>query len=145
MNRQSNQKITALYCRLAHYEKHDTLFAMYQQEELLEYAAEHGLENPQLFCDWGMSGTTFDRPQFQHVLREVKAGHVANLVVRDFSRLGRNSLDCADLIEETLPKYGVTFHSVRDGVPTPEYLAECAQMRKALLNRYRQERKGGRA
>lgn len=70
MNRQSN-KITALYCRLAHYNKDlDVSIVRNQQENLLKYAIEHGLENPCFYCDCGFSGTTFDRPEFQSMLRE---------------------------------------------------------------------------
>lgn len=142
MNRQSN-KITALYCRLAHYNKDlDLLTARNQQEILLKYAIEHGLENPCFYCDWGFSGTTFDRPELQSMLREVKAGNVANLVVKDCSRLVRDSFACAELVEIALTRYGATFHTVQDGVLTPDHLAE---MEKGLLALYHQSRRGGRA
>ncbi len=145
MNRQSG-KITALYCRIAHYDNDfDLLTARNQQEILLNYAIEHGLENPCFYCDWGFSGATFDRPELQSMLREVEAGNVANLVVTNCSKLGRNCLDCVKLIEHTLPKYGVTFHSVQDGMTTPEQLSKTAQIHKALLPLGHKRRRGGRA
>lgn len=144
MNRQSG-KITALYCRLAHYDKDlDFLTARNQQEILLNYAIANHLENPCFYCDWGFSGTTFDRPGFQSVLQEVKAGSVANLVVTKFTKLGRNCLDCGKLIEHTIPKFGVTFHSVQEGIITPEQLSIMAQIPMALLSLCKGER-GGRA
>lgn len=147
MKRQSD-KITALYCRLAHYDvgsELDALTGQNQQEALLKYAAEHGLENPKLFCDWGFSGTTFDRPEYQRMLREVMAGNVVNLVVNDFSRLGRNYPICGELLETILPMYGVSFHSVKDGYVSPEAPDESRQMLKPLLSLYRESRRGGRA
>lgn len=145
MNRQSN-KITALYCRLAHYNKDfDTHIAQNQQEILLQYAIDHGLENPCFYCDWGFSGATFDRPEFRSMLREVKAGNVTALVVKDRSRLGRDSFACAELVETTLPRCGVTFHTVQEGFLTPEHLTEMADLRKGLLALCRQSRRGGRA
>lgn len=67
MIRQSN-KITAVYCRLAHYDSEfDALAGQRQQNALLQYAAEHGLDNPQLFCDWGFSGTNDRRPEYQRI------------------------------------------------------------------------------
>lgn len=144
MNRQSN-KITALYCRLAQYNKDfDLPIARNQQEILLKYAIDHGLENPCFYCDWGFSGTTFDRPEFQSMLREVKAGNVADLVVKNWSRLGRDSFACAELVETTLPRYGVTVHTVQESILTPEHLTEMAKVRKGLLALCRQSRRGGR-
>lgn len=144
MNRQSN-KITALYCRLAHYNKDSDLpIARNQQEILLKYAIEHGLESPCFYCDWGFSGTTFDRPEFQSMLREVKAGNVANLVVKDLSRLGRGCMACGDLVETTFPKYGVTVYSIQDGILAPKYHTEMANVKKGLLTLYRKSQRGGR-
>lgn len=144
MNRQSN-KITALYCRLAHYNKDlDVSIIRNQQENLLKYAIEHGLENPCFYCDCGFSGTTFDRPEFQSMLREVKAGNVANLVVKDLSRLVRSPIICGELIEVTLPRYGVTVYSIQDGILSPEYRTKMANVRKGLLALYRKSLRGGR-
>lgn len=145
MNRQSG-KITALYCRLANYDKHyDLSTARNQHKILLDYAIEHGLENPCFYCDWGFSGTTFDRPEFQSMLRDVKAGNITNLVVNNLSRLGRNSHDCGKLIEHVLPKYSVTVHSVQEGITPPEQLSKMAKIHKTLLSLCYERQRGGRS
>ena len=114
MNRQSN-KITAIYCRLAYYcGNTDRATAWNQMERLGQYVAEQGLTNPELFCDWGFSGLDNNRPQFQRMIRAVEAGMVSNLVVRDYSRLGRDYQMCNRFVEVLLPRYGVTFHTVKD-------------------------------
>lgn len=146
MDRQSS-KITAIYCRLARYneaEGLDRAIARNQVERLTQYAAAQGLENPELFCDWGLSGITQDRPEYKRMIRAIEAGNVSDLVVLDFSRLGRGYHTCSRLVEIILPKHGVTFHAVRNGVIyTPKALNELAAQRKAVYAVFRQMRREG--
>lgn len=133
MNRQSN-KITALYCRIASYHQDfDASTARNQMDRLLLYTKEHDLQNPQLFCDWGFSGATQDRPEYQRIIREVKSGNVSSLVVLDFSRLGRGYAVCRELLESILPRHGVAIHSVKDRtIYTPQDLKEMAARSRAF-------------
>ncbi len=139
MNRQSKEKITALYCRIDKQSKNrDAAASRAQEEILLQYAADHGLKNPELFCDWGFSGTTFDRPEFQRMLREIEAGRVSDLVVKNLSRLTRDYISGGVLIDEMLPMLGVTLHTTQEGIYHPE---TSLQLRQAILSMA----KGGRA
>lgn len=133
MDRQSN-KITAVYCRLAHYDDDmDRAIAWNQMEQLTQYVTERGLATPELFCDWGFSGLNDKRPQYQRIIRAVEAGKVSDLVVRDYSRLGRDVQMCSKFVEVLLPRYGVTFHAVKDGIIyTPQALNELAAQREAI-------------
>lgn len=142
MNRQSN-KITALYCRMAHCDGDmDGYIQRGQMECLSRYVKEHGLSNPQFFCDWGFSGITPNRPQFQRMIQTVKAGNVSDLVVLDLSRLGRRHAGCGKLLERILPRHGVTLHTVNTNtIYTPQDLTEMAAQQKALRDFCR---KGGR-
>ena len=144
MKRQSD-KITAVYCRLAHYDGElDTLAGQHQQDALLEYAAAHDLEHPQLFCDWGFSGTDSRRPEYQRMLREVKAGNVSSIVVKDLSRLSRDHAACFELVGCTLPKFGVELHSVKDCPGNSEVFAGHGQLIQFFQSLYRQSQRGGR-
>ena len=144
MNRQS-EKITALYCRLATCSgEMDVSAAQNQMDRLSEYAEAHRLNNPHFFCDWGFSGTNDNRPEYQRILREIEAGNVADLVVSSFSRLSRSYMDCSNLIEDILPRYGITFHSVQDQiVHTPENLETLAAENKDFRTRLLSQRKKG--
>lgn len=114
MNRQLNQ-ITALYCRIDGGKSPSAPNAILnQQKVLVQYAKAHGLENIHIFSDCGFSGTNFNRPQFQHMLQEIKAGNVSTLVVKDMGRLFRSYYNTAILLETVLPQYGVTFYSLDD-------------------------------
>lgn len=145
MNRQSN-KITALYCRTAYdVPGADETVRKNQMEALIQYAADHQLENPRFYCDWGFSGVSQDRPEYQRMLREAEAGNVSCIVVVNLSRLGRGYTTYAALIESLLPRYDIALHSVQDGGDIAQSLHEMAEMQVQLLEAYRLYRRGGRA
>ena len=85
-------KITALYERLS---RDDDLTGesnsiTNQKQYLEDYARRNGFENIRHFTDDGFSGVNFNRPGFQSLIKEVEAGNVETLIVKDMSRLGRN-------------------------------------------------------
>lgn len=67
------------------------------------------------FCDDGYSGTNFERPSVQKLLAQVKRREIDCIVVKDFSRFGRNYLELGDYLEQVFPFLGVRFISVNDG------------------------------
>ena len=140
MDRQSD-KITALYCRI---DKpfdigKDAAIAHAQIDRLSRYAKEHGLKNPMFFCDWGFSGATSDRPEYQRMLREVEAGKIAALVVLNLSRLTRSSNDARELIGKVFPRYGVVFHSANEGGEITDSLT---QIQRSIIELNRDTERG---
>ena len=84
-------KITALYERLS---RDDDLAGesnsiTNQKKYLEDYAQKNGFKNIRHFTDDGFSGVNFNRPGFQSLIKEVEAGDVETLIVKDMSRLGR--------------------------------------------------------
>lgn len=71
-----------------------------------------------IFYDDGISGVTFDRNDFQKILKLIELNMVENLIVKDLSRIGREHIKSDTLLEITLPKHDVRFISVNDGVDT---------------------------
>ncbi len=63
-----------------------------QKKYLEDYAKKNGFKNIRHFTDDGFSGVNFNRPGFQSLIKEVEAGNVETLIVKDMSRLGRNYL-----------------------------------------------------
>lgn len=144
MDRQSN-KITALYCRMAHYfTGADVLAGKRQRETLSQYAADHQLKNPHFYCDWGVSGIGHDRPEYRRMLQDVIDGKVSNLVVLNLSRLGRDYTACWELIGTVLPQRGIAFHSVQDGDNISETLARFAKIWEELTKSCCLSQRGGR-
>lgn len=111
-------KITALYERLSRDDEQagESNSIQNQKMYLEEYARQHGLRNIRHFSDDGYSGTNFNRPGFTALLDEIEAGNVATLVVKDLSRFGRNYLQVGYYTEVLLPKKGVRFIAINNGV-----------------------------
>lgn len=70
------------------------------------------------YCDRGITGTRFDRPDFQRLISDMKQGKFDCIVVKDLSRLGRNYLEAGEYLEKIFPLYGIRFVSVSDGFDT---------------------------
>ena len=85
--------ITALYCRLSRDDGTDkeSNSISNQKQMLLSYAKKHGLLNPRVYVDDGYTGTNFNRPDFQRLLDDIELGYVTTVIVKDMSRLGRDT------------------------------------------------------
>ena len=112
------EQITALYARLSQEDAldGDSNSIVNQKAVLSKYAADNGFTNPVFFIDDGVSGVTFDRPNFNRMIAEIEAGNVGTVVVKDMSRLGRNYLQVGMYTEMLFPQKGVRFIAVNDGV-----------------------------
>ena len=117
MNQQP-EKITALYCRLSQDDALDgESNSITNQKTLLsKYAAEHGFRNIQFFIDDGYSGTSFQRPGFQEMMRYVEDYSVSAVIVKDLSRLGREYSYMGRLQDFIFPAYDVRFIAINDDV-----------------------------
>ena len=78
------------------------------------------LTHYQKYFDRGVSGTTFDRPDFMRMMDDVRAGKIDCIIVKDLSRFGRDYLETGNYIETILPFLGVRFISVNDHFDTEE-------------------------
>ena len=89
-----------------------------QREILKNYVRSHrefADYNTVEFCDDGCSGTNFARPGVQKMLEQVKAGVISVIMVKDFSRFGRNYIEVGNYLEQVFPFLGIRFISVNDG------------------------------
>lgn len=64
--------------------------------------------------DDGYTGSNFDRPAFQELMADVKAGRINCIVVKDLSRFGRDHLEAGEYIERIFPILGVRFIAIND-------------------------------
>ncbi len=72
------------------------------------------IEVAEIYIDNGISGQTFERAAFQHLLNDIEAGKIDCVVVKDLSRLGRNTIDTGYYIEKYFPLHQVRFIAVND-------------------------------
>lgn len=67
------------------------------------------------YKDDGKSGSTFDRAEFQRMMKDIEAGKVNCVVVKDQSRFGRDYIDVGKYKEKIFPKLGVRFITINEG------------------------------
>ena len=66
------------------------------------------------YQDDGYTGTHFLRPGIQRLLEDARGGRLDCIVVKDFSRFGRNYLEVGDYLEQIFPFLGIRFISIND-------------------------------
>ena len=112
------EQITALYARLSQEDAldGDSNSIVNQKAVLSKYAADNGFTNPVFFIDDGVSGVTFDRPNFNRMIAEIEAGNVATVIVKDMSRLGRDYLKVGYYTEIFFVERDVRYIAINDGV-----------------------------
>ncbi|WP_099336292.1 recombinase family protein [Clostridium cadaveris] len=112
------EQITALYARLSQEDAldGDSNSIVNQKAVLSKYAADNGFTNPVFFIDDGVSGVTFDRPNFNRMIAEIEAGNVGTVIVKDMSRLGRDYLKVGYYTEIFFVERDVRYIAINDGV-----------------------------
>lgn len=119
INGQTEEKITALYCRLSvDDDKKDaeSNSITNQKQILLDYCQKQGFTNTMFFVDDGISGTSFERGGFQQMQKMVEEGKICRVIVKDLSRFGREMVEAGRLTQIVYPSLGVTFISLHENV-----------------------------
>lgn len=122
MSRQSDNKITALYCRLSRDDElqGDSNSIVNQKAILSKYAKENGFKNTLFFVVDGYSGANFDRPSWNELVEKIENGEVATLIVKDMFRLGRDYLRVGLYTDVLFPEKGVRFIAISNGVDSAD-------------------------
>jgi len=126
----NEQRITVLYARLSRDDEKEGISGSIQnQRAILEkFAADNHLPNPRFMFDDGYSGVTFARPAFMEIMELAEQGLVANLVVKDHSRLGRNRLVVGQLLEEDFVRLNVRYIAIMDNIDTANGVSDIVPM-----------------
>ena len=75
---------------------------------------QDNMEIYDIYVDDGWSGTNFDRPEFKRMMKDIEAGNVDCVIVKDLSRLGRDYIEAGRLIQKTFPAFSVRFIALND-------------------------------
>ena len=86
------------------------------------------------FIDDGYTGTNFNRPSVTDMLNQVKDGKINCVVVKDFSRFGRNHIEVGDYIEQIFPFLGVRFISVNNNFDSKDHTMQAGTLDIAFTN-----------
>lgn len=106
---------TAVYLRLSRDEENEkeSISISNQRNMLMNFIeSRKDLQFSAEYSDDGYSGYNFERPQFQKMIEDVKKGEIECIVVKDFSRLGRNFQKTEEYLQRIFPELGVRFISV---------------------------------
>ena len=109
-----------MYCRLSKDDGTDNESASIatQKSILTDYVKKQGWHLAKTYVDDGYSGTNFQRPSFQNMIKDIENGLINCVITKDLSRLGRNYLDCGLYLEVFFPEHNVRYIAVNDGVDT---------------------------
>lgn len=126
-----NEPRVAIYCRVSTQHQIDKDSLPMQRKDLIAYA-ELILHTKiyTVFEDAGYSGKNTDRPEFQKMMKQIRAGLFTHLLVWKIDRISRNLLDFATMYAE-LKKLGVTFVSRNEQFDTSTAMGEA--MLKIIL------------
>jgi len=105
------------YVRLSHEDgdKEESNSVTGQKDLIRDYLSRHPeLVECGMKVDDGYTGSNFQRPAFQEMMVDVRAGKVNCIVVKDLSRFGREYLDAGEYIEKIFPFLGVRFIAIND-------------------------------
>lgn len=70
------------------------------------------------YIDQGFTGTNFNRPDFQRMIKDIELGKINMVITKDLSRLGRDYIETGEYIEKWFPEKNVRYVSVTDGIDT---------------------------
>jgi len=118
MNRQTGEKITALYSRLSRDDESigDSLSIQNQKAMLEKYAEQNGFFNIVHFSDDGYSGGNFDRPDWKRLIEEIEKNNVGIVISKDMSRIGRDYLQTGFYTEVFFREKGVRFIAIANNI-----------------------------
>ncbi len=66
------------------------------------------------YVDDGYTGSDFLRPSFQEMIKDMEAGKVNLIIVKDLSRFGREYIEAGRYLQKIFPAAGVRFIAVTD-------------------------------
>ena len=123
-NRYRKKWIFAKYIRLSKEDddiKDESNSVTSQNKILDEYIMKNQNEEEEFvvydtYIDDGYSGTDFERPDFQRLLEDMKAGKFNAIVIKDLSRLGRNYIEAGNYIEQIFPLFKIRFISISEDI-----------------------------
>ena len=112
----TNYYNVAVYIRLSVEDNKNRGNSVESQQSIIE---NHIALNPDFevfdtYIDNGTTGTNFERAAFNRMLADIETGRINCIIVKDLSRLGRNTIDTGYYIEKYFPLNKVRFIAVND-------------------------------
>lgn len=111
----------AMYIRLSKEDedkKEESQSVTNQRSLLKDFIRENSLNLIDTYIDDGVSGTTFDRPNFNRMIEDISSKKINMVITKDLSRLGRDYIQTGYYLEKFFPENRVRYISLLDGIDT---------------------------
>lgn len=139
----------AVYIRVANKETSREDSAIEKQKYIVnQYLKENikGVKSKKYYIDNGFSGTTYNRPDFKKMIKDIEEKKINTVIVKDLIRFGRtnNTLDRIDALKR---KYNINFISVEENIDSINKKEEFEQIRaiqQCIRDSYRESIRTGR-
>ncbi|MBR6949704.1 MAG: recombinase family protein [Bacilli bacterium] len=89
-----------------------------QRNLIMEYINNNNLTLEKEYVDDGISGTTFNRPGFNELIKDIENKKINMVITKDLSRLGRDYIKSGYYLEEYFPLKKVRYVSLLDNIDT---------------------------
>ena len=80
-----------------------------QRQFIMDYIRKNGYYFVDEYSDDGVSGTTFERKNFERMIEDAKSGKINTIITKDLSRFGRNFIEIQNYVDNILPIYNIRF------------------------------------
>lgn len=97
---------------------------------------QEDMELADIYADVSFSGTNFERPEFERMMQDIRAGKVDTVITKDLSRLGRNYIDSGTYIERIFPLFHVRYIAVNDDFDTNREGTDLTMPLKNIINEW---------
>jgi DNA invertase Pin-like site-specific DNA recombinase len=100
-----------IYCRLSIDDPNtdESESIQTQKAMLTDYCHQHGFHIVDYFIDDGVSGTSFDRPDFRRMLDAIESGDINTVICKDLSRFGRNYYESGMYLDNYFIRKNIRF------------------------------------
>ena len=107
----------------------------------IAYIREFVSEQPDMvevdvYADVSVTGTTFERPEFDRMMQDIRSGKINTVITRDLSRLGRNYVEAGNYIERVFPFLNVRYIAITDDFDSARPGTDLSVPLKNIVNEF---------
>ena len=141
----------AIYCRLSKDDMMvgDSKSIQHQKMMLTDYCKTNNIDIYDVYVDDGISGTVFERPDFQRMLKDAETGVIDTIVVKDISRFSRDDIVIKQYLQDIFYRWHIHFigldgtdnlnnnfldWSSMQGFLVDWYIRDCSKKVRAVLS-----------
>lgn len=110
--------LIAVYIRLSKEDGYDESLSVTNQKKIINEYLEQYFESEFVVVDYyiddGLTGTDYERPDFQRMIRDMETGKINCIICKNLSRMFRNYSDQGYFLEKIFPTHKTRFVTVSD-------------------------------